>query len=329
MPILNLTEAAVKGKVSEGTVLINAVPSIRSGKKNDFMVGNFLSQDAQFEFRVWEEEIYSTIQAHGSGIYDVEVIGSEYNGFYFTVRRVEVSRNENISKHDFLPKIPADQIKNNWRNAMAKLRDLGTTEACWQLIQTVLNAPELEGRFTIEGAAIYYHDNKIGGLVNHTTKTLNILAAILENNPELQECADLLAFAVTVHDIGKVFEYDDLAPAKYWYANHRVRGIEFIALFKDAIIDLYDETFYRQVQSVISGHHGDFGDRPTSIAAAIVHYIDTLESQTTGLLQSMLQTKSDQIRFGDWGFLEPLPIDRFKSIPEDSPEALEAYFTEK
>lgn len=86
------------------------------------MVGNFLSQDAQFEFRVWEEEIYSTIQAHGSGIYDVEVIGSEYNGFYFTVRRVEVSRNENISKHDFYLKYQLIRSKiiggMQWQNCV-------------------------------------------------------------------------------------------------------------------------------------------------------------------------------------------------------------------
>lgn len=327
MPILNLTEAAEKGKISQGKVLINAIPSVRSGKKNDFMVGQFLAQDGQYDFRIWEEEIYSVVQANGTGVYDVEIVGSEYNGFYFTVRKIEVNQDDSISKHDFLPKIPREQINFNWRNAMNKLRKLGTTEECWQLIQDVLADPELDGRFTIEGAAVYYHDNKIGGLVHHTTKMLNILAAVLENNPELVECADLLTFSILVHDVGKVFEYKDLAPSDFWYANHRVRGIEFIAAYKDTIIDLYDETFYRQVQSIIAGHHGDFGDRPSSVAAAIIHYIDTLESQTTGLLQTMLQTKSDRIRFGDWGYLEPLPIDRFKSIPEDSPEAIEAYFT--
>jgi len=31
----------------------------------------------------------------------------------------------------------------------------------------------------------------------------------------------------------------------------------------------------------IAGHHGLYGDRPTTVAATIIHYIDMLESQTT------------------------------------------------
>lgn len=326
MSILNLKEAAENGKVSQGTVLINSTPMVRSGKRNDFMVGRFLSKEAEYDFKIWEEEIFSTVQANGTGIYDVEVIGAEYNGFYFTVRKVEPTRDLSLSKHDFLPKIPRDVINERWLAVIKKLSQLGVSDECWNFVQTVLDDPELEGRFTIEGAAIYHHDNKIGGLVNHTTKMLNILASLMENNPELKECGDLLALSIVLHDVGKVFEYDDLAPSEYWYAHHRIRGIEFLAKYKDEVIELYNETIYRQIQSIIAGHHGDYGDRPTTVAAAIVHYIDTLESQTTGLIDSLLATKSDRIRYMDWGFLEPLPIGKFKPIPEDSPEALEALF---
>lgn len=329
MSILNLREAAQNGKVSQGAVLINSTPMIRSGKRNDFMVGRFLSKEAEFEFKIWEEEIFSTIQANGTGIYDVEVVGAEFNGFYFTVRNVEPTRDLSISKHDFLPRIPREKINKGWLAAIKNLSQQGVSDKCWNFVQEVLDNPELDGRFTIEGAAIYHHDNKIGGLVNHTTKMLNILAALLGNNPELKECADLLALSIVLHDIGKVFEYNDLAPSEFWYANHRVRGIEFLAKYKNDIIELYDETTYRQIQSIIAGHHGDYGDRPTTVGAAIIHYIDTLESQTTGLIESLKTTKSDRIRFLDWGYLEPLPIGKFKPIPEDSPEAIEALFTAK
>ncbi len=328
MAVLNLKEASENGKVSQGTVLINSTPIVRSGKKNDFMVGQFLTVDGEYEFKIWEEEIFSVIQANGTGLYDVEVVGAEYNGFYFTVRSAEPSRDSSISKHDFLPRIPREHINSQWKNAVSRLRSLGTSDDCWQLVQAILADEELNGRFTIEGAAVFHHDNKIGGLVNHTTKMLNILASLLENNEELKECADLLAFSIVVHDIGKVFEYDDLAPSEFWYANHRVRGIEFIAKFKEDIIEIFGEVFYRQVQSVISGHHGEYGDRPTTVAAAIIHYIDTLESQTTGLVEAVLACKSDRLRYIDWGFLEPLPIRQFKPLPEDSPEALEMYFTD-
>ncbi|NLJ95129.1 MAG: hypothetical protein GX326_06545, partial [Clostridiaceae bacterium] len=294
MAILNLKEAAINGKVSHGSVLINSPPMVRSGKKNDYMVGQFLSPEESYDFKIWEEDIFSIVQANGTGIYDVEVIGAEFNGFYFTVKKIEPSHDTTISKHDFLPFIPRDYINKQWLNAIKRLKNKGVSDKCWGLVQEILADPELENRFTIEGAAVHYHDNKIGGLVNHTTKMLNILVSLFDNHPELQECADLMAFSIVVHDIGKVFEYRDLAPSEYWYANHRVRGIEFLTKYKDKIIDIYDETFYRQVQSVISGHHGDFGDRPTSVAAGIVHYIDTLESQVTGLIEAINTAKGDR-----------------------------------
>ncbi len=328
MAILNLKAAAENGKLSQGTVLINTPPNIRSGKKNDYMVGKFLQLDEEFEFKIWEEEIFSIVQANGTGLYDAEVIGAEFNGFYFTVKNIEPSRDTSISKADFLPRIPRDYINKQWRDVTLKLKERGVSDQCWQLVQKILADEEVNGRFSVEGAAVFYHDNKIGGLVNHTSKMLNILAAMLENNKELSECADLLAFSIVVHDIGKVFEYDNLAPAEFWYANHRVRGIELIAKYYDEIVDLYGETFYRHVQSVIAGHHGDYADRPTTVTAAIVHYIDTLESQTTGLIQAVLTTRDEQIRFKDWGFLAPLPIKQFKPLPEDSLEALENYFTD-
>lgn len=327
MAILNLQEAAENGKVSQGVVLINNPPMVRSGKKGDYMVGQFASAEGTYEFKIWEEEIFSVIQAYGTGLYDVEVIGAEFNGFYFTIRRAESYTDSAVSKYDFLPRIPREQINQQWKKTITRLRSLGVSEHCWQLVQQILADSELAGRFVIEGAAVFHHDNKIGGLVNHTTKMLNILAALLENNPELVECADLLAFSIVMHDIGKVFEYQDLAPAEFWYSNHRIRGIEFLSKYKDEIIDLYDEVFYRHVQSVIAGHHGEYGDRPTSVTAGIVHYIDTLESQTTGLIEAVLDCKTDRIRYTDWGFLEPLPIRQFKSPDEDSPEALESYFT--
>ena len=159
-----------------------------------------------------------------------------------------------------------------------------------------------------EGAAIRHHDNKVGGLVWHTTKMLRILAAVLRNNPELVASADLLALSVFVHDIGKVFEYDQLEMGEHWYAGHRIRGIEFLTKYSDLIIETYDESFYRQVQSAIAGHHGDYGDRPTTVNAAIVHYIDTLESQVTGLIQEMQRSLDGRVLMRDWGYLRSLPL---------------------
>ena len=307
--ILDLEHAIEKDVDSYGTVLIAQPPQVRSGKKNDFMIGTFLTPQGSAEFKIWEERTFATVQEHGVGIYDVETTGSEFNGaIYLTVRRIQPSTDSSLKNTDFLPQLPRERLSSFWKEVSSKLMERGVSYKCWKLIQEILNDPELEGRFFLEGAAIYYHDNKVGGLVYHTSKMLNLLAALLENEPDLKASADLLCCGMALHDIGKVFEYRDLGPGKYWYANHRIRGIEFIARHKDEIIEAYDEDFYRQLQCIIAEHHGEYGDRPTTIAAAIVHFIDTAESQITGLLESQIENQGKRVRNSDWGWLEPIPL---------------------
>lgn len=308
MDILNLKQATEVGRVSSGLVLINEEPSVRQGKRNPYMMGEFVTPEGSCQFKIWEERIYEPVLEHGRGIYDVEVEGSEYNGIYLTVRRIRPNDDISVQKADFLPAIPQARLTEVWQRARQKMAAVGVTDQAWTILNEILADPSLEGRYVIEAAAIFYHDNKVGGLAHHTGKMLNILAALLENIESLQASADLLFLGIALHDVGKIFEYRDLSRGEYWYANHRVRGIELLAQYKDRIIAAYDEAFYRQLQSIIAGHHGDYGDRPTTVAAGIVHYIDTMESQITGLIENQSQTADGRFRFGDWGWLQGIPL---------------------
>lgn len=307
MDILDLNLAIEKGRVSRGPVLINNKPDLRSGKRDDYMTGEFYLRGQTFPFRIWDKGIYDIVIEYGPGIYIAETVGSEFNGPYLTVRGIDLYPGSDLTRNDFMGGIPRQQLVEGLEDIKRRLTATGVSDTCWELVNLALAQPALEGRFFIEGAAVRHHDNVIGGLAHHTTKMLRILAALLENNPELQESADLLTFSVFMHDIGKIFEYRDLDLSEFWFANHRVRGIEFLTEIRDEIISRYDEGFYRQIQSVIAGHHGQYGDRPTTVAAAIVHYIDVLESQTTELVREQLNAPGGKIRHPDFGFLQEIP----------------------
>ncbi len=308
MEILDLKQAIERGRVSRGPVFINSKPNLRSGKRDDYMAGEFYLKGQTFTFRIWDKEVYQIVIEYGPGVYIAETVGSDFNGPYLTVRNIDLYPGNELSRHDFMGGIPQAELKEGLDDIRARLEPVGVTETCWQLVNLALSRPELEGRFFIEGAAVRHHDNVIGGLANHTIKMLRILSALLDNNPPLQASADLLTFSIFMHDIGKIFEYRDLDMGEYWYANHRVRGIEFLTAIKEEILDRYDEPFYRQVQAVIAGHHGQYGDRPTTVAATLVHYIDVLESQTTELVREQMNTPGEKIRHPDFGFLRDLPL---------------------
>ncbi|MDO5733982.1 MAG: HD domain-containing protein [Eubacteriales bacterium] len=309
MEILDLALAGEVNRDSKGSVLINEMPEIRVGKRNPYMVGHFINQGCSAEFKIWEERTYKTVLDNGPGIYDVEVTGSEYNGYYLTVRRIQPCTDPSLERSDFLPSIPVKQLNAMWKLAFRELRKLGLSEEAIGLAREIVNDPELEGRYSREGAASFHHDNRIGGLAHHSAKMLRILAAVIGNLPPLRKSIDLLFLGVVLHDIGKVFEYKDLAISEFWFSNHRARGIEFLAKYKERICKLYDEKFYRHLQAIIIGHHGDYGDRPTTVATGIIHYIDTLESQATGLVERQIEGRENEnIRVPDWGYLAPVDL---------------------
>ncbi len=308
MNILDLTVSIEKGRRSRGLVFINNMPDMRSGRRDDFMSGFFYFKGQNYLFRIWDKDVYEIVNEFGPGIYIAETVGADFNGPYLTVKSIDVYSGTEITREDFLGGIARETLERNLATVREGLNRLGATETCWKLVEHTLADPRLEDRFMIEGVAIRHHDNIVGGLANHTIKMLNILKAILENNPPLRASTDLLIFSIFMHDVGKVFEYRDLDLGDFWYANHRVRGIEFLAAHKDTIIKCYDESFYRQAQSVIAGHHGLYGDRPTTVAATIVHYIDMLESQTTELIREQINVPGNKIRHPDFGFLYDIPL---------------------
>ena len=270
MQIINLKEAINNGVSAAGLIYVNSEPQIRPGRK-DYVLGDLMCKGHIVQFRSWEDDVLEILKEHGKGIYLAKTIGQEYKSLnYINIRSLDLYVGDAVTEEDFQDRIPSGELEENWTDILGQLQERGLSDVCVQLINDVLNDPELDGRFFTEGAAVKHHDNQIGGLWNHSSKMLRILLALLDNNQELLPAIDLMTFSIVAHDIGKVFEYDALSMSEHWYANHRVRGIEFLVKYRERIFESYSEEFYRQVQAVIAGHHGEYGDRPTTVAAVIV-----------------------------------------------------------
>ena len=313
MQIINLKEAINNGASASGLIYVNSEPQIRPGRK-DYILGDLMFKGQIVQFRSWEDDVLEILRDHGKGIYVAETLGQEYKSFsYLNIRSIDLYVGDEVTEEDFQDRIPSGELEGKWADVLEQLQERGLSDVCVQLIKDVLNDPELDGRFFTEGAAVKHHDNQIGGLWNHTSKLLRILVALLDNNKELLPSVDLMTFSVVVHDIGKVFEYDALSMSEHWYANHRVRGIEFLVKYRERIFETYSENFYRQVQAVIAGHHGEYGDRPTTVAAESVHYIDSLESQTTELLREQEASPQSKFISPGFGYLETIYQDKQKA----------------
>ena len=149
-------------------------------------------------------------------------------------------------------------------------------------------------------AAVGYHDNLIGGLVNHTTKMLRIAEVLISGDKRLEKWKDLIFMGVAIHDIGKLLEYTgDGQMSKYWYVGHKAFGIELLSANKAEIVSLVGEEFYYQLMAVLDGHHGAFGEPCHTVATCVVHYIDMLDSAVTHLVQEVEKATDKTIRIDD------------------------------
>lgn len=143
-----------------------------------------------------------------------------------------------------------------------------------------------------------YHDGKVGGLLNHIRKLLRYAEVAMTEYELLHtmspEERDLVILGLVVHDFGKILELKNGAYTEISIVPHTYLGIEIISQYKDLIEETYNEMFYRELQAIILEHHGEFGERPKTIYAYLVHVIDLLDSRVSGL-----QRKVEGLELGD------------------------------
>ena len=129
MAIINLKEALERDRITTGAVYVTGVPQIRTGKKGEFMVGQFMQGRQSVEFKVWDSATFLPVSVHGAGVYEAEVQGSEFNNqVYLTVKRIAIHRDPEIKAQDFLPSVERDQLTSLWQEVKHDLLELGLSE---------------------------------------------------------------------------------------------------------------------------------------------------------------------------------------------------------
>lgn len=152
---------------------------------------------------------------------------------------------------------------------------------------TVNNQPVFDA-FKKTWAGAYMHDAQVGGLLNHTMKMMRLARTLVGNDPRLEPFKDLLYVGIILHDVGKILEISQGGTyTENSFVTHRTMGMEFIFPHKQAITDAVGEKFYYQILAIQQGHHGEYGDKPTTVGAKIVHLIDMLECHVTAFLDRL------------------------------------------
>lgn len=297
---------ALDGASVNGFVLVKNYSELPTKTGSSYLAGN-LEAKGEVPFKVWKnsncfEEMQGT--DYSGKICSIEAVVNEWGDMNSliirSIREVPEERLKElgISKADFLKE---KYDANSYYNALRKAVEIHTSAEALEIFDMVIS--DIKDRFTTEYAAINYHDNCKSGLLAHTTKVVK-LAAFVKMYPEIMKrvSADVLYVGTALHDIGKIYEYNTgVISEQGKRVSHLLIGAIMLEKYKDKIIELKGEEFYWTLFSIISQHHGEFGEQPRTVAAYIIHQLDLVDS-TLALLNQKLEesTSGDgQISFNN------------------------------
>lgn len=284
-------ENGYEGQRLEGLILVGNYSKLPT-KNGKSYIGGSVEGIGTIPFKAWgNSDAFRELDAksYAGKIARVSASVNIYNGSRSIVIDDIMLVNEDeieYSKSDFLvTKYNAESYLKSMRQMLAKASD-----KCLVVFDEIVDG-DVKERFMNEFAAIHHHDNCRSGLLAHSTKVTRIASLIgLYPNIIKKVPVDILYLSAALHDIGKVFEYDNgTISDKGKVLSHTMLGVLEIEKHRETIIDILGEEYYYLLLSVIQQHHGEYGERPRSIVAYVVHLLDMLDTKLTGLDEALSQ----------------------------------------
>jgi 3'-5' exoribonuclease len=223
----------------------------------------------------------------------VEVHGSAElyrNRLQVKIKRLRKARPAEVDPRDYFPHTPED-IDSLYRKLLAFA---GSMKNPWlkQLVDGILNDPEIAAAYKRVPAAKMMHHAYRGGLLEHVVSLCGLCQPVAAHYPEVD--GDLLLTGVVLHDLGKIDELEYERETGYStegrLLGHILLGLERVRRRIDGI-EGFPKELARAVEHLIASHHGreEFGSPrpPLFREALLLHYLDDLDSKMGALRASL------------------------------------------
>lgn len=289
------------GQSVQGAVLMGKYTKKLTSGGKPYYDGYFQSMGAKCFFKCWSQSsAFTTLD--NSDIMGKPIVAQfntqDYQGSVSIVLDTVVVL-DNVDPSVFL-EVRYDA--NAYMQALETLVKGNVSEKGFNIVQKILFTEPLKTKFMLEFAATSHHDNCKSGLLAHTFKVVNMTVWLLQMYPSYimrknantgvlepnQDIKDLIVISALLHDIGKTVEMNMGVYQPESIVTHNYLGTEFIAEYKNEIIENYSLDWYYNLIAVIQQHHGEWGARPKTVYAYIIHQIDNLEAKMENLGEALL-----------------------------------------
>ncbi len=172
------------------------------------------------------------------------------------------------------------------------------------LLDAVFKDEVFISKFKLIPASMMYHQNCIGGLLEHTLNVVEICETIYRIYPTLDR--DLLIAGALLHDVGKAFELEISTVIDVtedgMLRGHTIIGEEFV-MEKIKNIKDFPEVLRLKIAHIILSHHGEleFGavKKPQLPEAVALHYADYCDAKVDIYLRAKKQAKTEDLWIWD------------------------------
>ncbi len=206
---------------------------------------------------------------------------------------------EKISEYDITDFVASserdiDEMMNTLKNVVDSVKNPHLKT----LLETLLKDEKFIDRFKSSPASMMYHQNCIGGLLEHTLNVVKICETLCDLYPGLDR--DLLVISAVLHDVGKIFELEVSTVIDVtedgMLRGHTIIGEEFVNEQIKKIID-FPETLRLKLLHMILSHHGEkrFGapKEPQLPEAVALHYADYCDAKVDLFLKAKSEAKTE------------------------------------
>lgn len=276
----------------------------KAGNK-PYIDGSILVEGEKISFKVWSSSpIFASLKNNDfseSPLFIDGTVSKQYNNINIT--NIAHADTLVFTKDKFKKQSPYDLalLERDFLELLKK----NLTDKGYALIDTLMEISskgEVYEKFVSNYAASSHHDNCPGGLLAHTFKCLSILETFAklygwmgeDVNMSNDDFKDLMYIGIAIHDIGKIYEINEDVYYEDSFNSHRIIGLEILFANKDRIVSDYSEHFYNLLVSILVGHHGEWGDKPKTFEAILVHHIDYIESVFTEAGQKLVTGVSEE-----------------------------------
>jgi len=273
-----------------------AEKELRDGKNDQYLRLRLQDKSGSCNGNVWTNAQKEAEGFEEGDIVKIKAMTVNYKGqIQLSVQKIRLADKSEYNLEEFLARSKKDpvQLTEEFISYLESVVDPNLK----QLLKAIFEDKEFFNRFTYAPAAKTWHHNYIHGLLEHTVMVARACQYLSKQYPVNY---DLLISGALMHDMAKVFEYEQKPAIDFSnigrLVGHLSLGDQMICA-QAAKIQGFPDNLLMVVRHLILAHHGEYEKAsvrlPQTLEALVLHLADNLDAQTAGVLQLLELTPAD------------------------------------